>query len=103
MVHFSSYKAVPHTEGCSHDHFMIASDLTRRVGDTIRVKVSGLGKAYIVAFWVAFSSYNTNLQEMLVTRPGMTLCDPEGVIRPEVTSQGFGRHKYPCFLCICEG
>jgi len=25
-------------------------------------------------------------------------CDPEGVIRPKVTSQGFGRHKYLCFF-----
>jgi len=43
---------------------------------------------------VAFSSYNTNLQGMLVTQPEVTLCDPEAVIRPKVTSQGFGTQKY---------
>jgi len=46
MVHFSSYKAVPHTEGYSHDHYVTASDLTWPGSDTIGVEVStGLGKA----------------------------------------------------------
>jgi len=49
---------------------------------------------------VAFSSYNTNLQGMLVTQPEVTLCDPEGVIRPKVTSQGFGTQKYPVFYAF---
>ena len=30
-------------------------------------------------------------------QPEVTLCDPK------VTSQGFGRHKYLCFLCIWRG
>jgi len=49
LVHFSSYKALPHTKGYSHDqksHYVIASDLRLPGNDIITVEVSkGLGKA----------------------------------------------------------